>query len=439
VVLAALQLLVAGVGVVPVQAQSNLRTSPTEVTVEEGKTAGRLWVWMRAQPSGDVTVTMTSRDTTIATVTPDTLVFTPTSWNITAAKRPRVTGVADDTSGDRTTWIDFTLDGGGFDNVRSDSLKGTGTDPPPPPPPGITLSPSTLTIPEDEEASYTVVLNVEPTADVEVTPYINVGYASDLVVSDTLTFTTANWNVPQTVTIRALGDDIVNAQNANGQYGRLAEVWHTAVGGGYTGASLSWLTVAIADDDVGDLDTSHNSLTVQEGESFSYVVRLTKRPPSDVTVTPASRDETVATVGGPLTFTPDGWFDAQFVRVTGVADDAADPRHTWIDHTLDGGGFSNAEADSVSATVVDAPSPGATIVPARLTVREAAGTGEYTVVLNTAPTSETDVTVTPTSSDPSIATVSGPLTFTSTNWATPQTVTVTCTVTRSVKACHIMC
>ena len=62
----------------------------------------------------------------------------------------------------------------------------------------------------------------------------------------------------------------------------------------------------------------------------------------------------------------------------------------------------------------------------QLTVTEAAGTGRtasYTVKLNTQPTG--DVTITPSSSAESAATVSGALTFTTANWSTAQTVTVT--------------
>ena len=63
-----------------------------------------------------------------------------------------------------------------------------------------------------------------------------------------------------------------------------------------------------------------------------------------------------------------------------------------------------------------------TVTPGELEVSEG-GTGSYTVVLDEAPADT--VTVTPRSGDTAVATVSGALTFTTANWSTPQTVTVT--------------
>ena len=69
---------------------------------------------------------------------------------------------------------------------------------------------------------------------------------------------------------------------------------------------------------------------------------------------------------------------------------------------------------------------GVTVSKSSLKV-ETSGSAVYTVVLDAAPNTHGaagDVTVTPASSDAATATVSGPLTFTSTNWDTPQAVTV---------------
>ena len=68
--------------------------------------------------------------------------------------------------------------------------------------------------------------------------------------------------------------------------------------------------------------------------------------------------------------------------------------------------------------------PGFTVQgSSNLTTTEEGGTDTFTVKLDSAPT--TDVVLTFTSSDTTEATVSGPITFTASNWFTPQTVTVT--------------
>ena len=76
----------------------------------------------------------------------------------------------------------------------------------------------------------------------------------------------------------------------------------------------------------------------------------------------------------------------------------------------------------IPITIVDNDAVGVTVSTAALTVAEA-GSGTYTVKLDAQPTG--NVTITPSSDDPSAATVSGALTFTTGNWATAQTVTVT--------------
>ena len=75
---------------------------------------------------------------------------------------------------------------------------------------GITVSPTSgLTTTETGgSGTFTVVLTTEPTADVTI------GLTSDDVTEGTvapasLTFTAANWNTPQTVTVTGV-DDVVD-------------------------------------------------------------------------------------------------------------------------------------------------------------------------------------------------------------------------------------
>ena len=83
----------------------------------------------------------------------------------------------------------------------------------------------------------------------------------------------------------------------------------------------------------------------------------------------------------------------------------------------------NPNADKILRVTPSLPAKWVSLSKRVLTVAENAGTNTYTVKLTSQPTN--DVTVTPTSSDTSKAAVSGPLTFTTTNWNTAQTVTVT--------------
>ena len=130
-----------------------------------------------------------------------------------------------------------------------------------------------------------------------------------------------------------------------------------------------------------------------------------------------------ATVSPPtLTFTASNYSTAQTVTVTGVAAGAATINHSFR--------LTSASADAIPQgdtvkVAVGTPTAGVTLSRKTLAVTEAAGAGNnatYTVRLNTAPTAQ--VVVTPTSGDAAVS-VSGALTFTTSNYNDEQTVTVT--------------
>ena len=94
--------------------------------------------------------------------------------------------------------------------------------------PGVSVLPTALTVTEEDTAgaSYTVVLDSQPTADVTVTV---AGHSGTEVTPNptSLTFTTSNWGTPQTVTVTAAADaNLVNetvtlthsAASADGNY-----------------------------------------------------------------------------------------------------------------------------------------------------------------------------------------------------------------------------
>ena len=408
--------------------------SPTALTVTEASGTGHTATYtvvLDSEPTADVTVTPASGDTGAATVSPTTLTFTATNWSTT--QTVTVTGVNDDIASDRSTTITHTAAGDGYDAVPAadrDTVAVTLTDDDKV---GVTASPTALTVTEasgtGHTATYTVVLDSEPTADVTVTPASgDTGAAT--VSPTTLTFTATNWSTTQTVTVTGVNDDIDSDRSTT--------ITHTAAGDGYDAvpaADRDTVAVTLTDDDKVGVTASPTALTVTEasgtGHTATYTVVLDSEPTADVTVTPASGDTGAATVSPTtLTFTATNWSTTQTVTVTGVNDDIASDRSTTITHTAAGDGYDAvpaADRDTVAVTLTDDDKVGVTASPTALTVTEASGTGHtatYTVVLDSEPTA--DVTVTPASGDTGAATVSPTtLTFTATNWSTTQTVTVT--------------
>ena len=390
--------------------------SESALTVAEAGGTATYTVNLHARPTGSVTVTPTSGNASVATVSPASLTFTADGYG--TPQTVTVTGIDDavDNATDRSATVTHAASGGGYDEVSVASVTVTATDDDTA---GITVSETALAVAEaGGTATYTVKLDTKPTGDVTVTPTSDNGAVA--AASDALTFTTANYATPQTVTVTGVNDDVDNAAD------RTTAISHAAAGGGYDGVSVAAVTVTTTDDDSAGVTVSETVLTVAEaGGTATYTVKLDTKPTGDVTVTPTSGDESVATASGVLTFTTTNYATPQTVTVTGIDDDVdnASDRTATISHAVAGGGYGGVSATSVTVTATDDDSPAVTVSKSALTVAEAGGTATYTVKLDVQPTGS--VTVTPSTDDASVATTSGALTFTTTNYATPQTVTAT--------------
>ena len=185
-------------------------------------------------------------------------------------------------------------------------------------------------------------------------------------------------------------------------------------------------SIAISVTDVAEqgISASQSSLTVGEAGTNTYTLVLNDAPTADVVVTPTSNNTNAATVSSALTFTMANWATPQTVTVTGVNDANPTNESVTISHsaTSSDTGYNAVSIASVAVTLADDDAAGITQSATSATIGEAS-TGTYTVVLNAQPTS--NVTITLTSNDTTAATVTSSLTFTSGNWHTPQTVTIT--------------
>ena len=191
------------------------------------------------KPTGDVTVTPTSSDENAATVSPATLTFTQSDWDTDQAVT--VTGVNNATPGDRTANVTHAATGGGYSVASANAVAVTVTDDDA----GLTVSQTTRTVDEAAgTATYTVVLDVEPTTNVTVTPKSMDTLA--VKVSAALTFTKDNYSTAQRVTVTGVSDEALGD--------RTVVVAHTAAGGGYSLTDVDTVTVTVTDDDVRGAD-----------------------------------------------------------------------------------------------------------------------------------------------------------------------------------------
>ena len=312
---------------------------------------------------------------------------------------------------------------------------------------GVTLSTSTLRVQENSRATYTVRLSQRPVGG-NVTVAIG-GAGSGITVSPTsLTFTSLNWSRARIVTVRARNDDNPTDESVT--------LTHTPTGADYGGATAAELEVTAVDDDKPRLWVTPTMLTVGEGSSTTYRVRLNALPTGNVTVTVggATGQVTVDTDGdttgnqSTLTFTPTDWGTYQEVKVSAAADDDATDEMLTLRHTAMGApeytGLSSGARPSVVVTVddndtpgllidADAGTPGLDAGPLALHEQSghAANAKQYTVRLATEPTGTVQVSIESRDRAVSVDGDSTPrtrtLTFSTSNWSTAQTVTATAT------------
>ena len=406
---------------------------------------------------------------------------------------------------------------------------------------GVTISPTELEIDEGDSGTYTVVLDSQLNADFVVAP-VRTPDESDVTVSGRLTFTPADWNIAQTVTVNAAPDSDASDDTAVIRHDTFARP------GNYFGVPAGTVNVTVDDDEtVSDrvvLSVSPTSVaesadatvitvtatlnggtrdaetpvvvnagsgTATSGTDFAAVSAFTITIPADTAShtgafsldptqdTVDESDETVAVdgstsvdglsvTGAQVTITDDdvsptvtlALSDASIGEDGGVSTVTASLDHasgvattvtvsvepnspatssdynissnrvltiaagetastgtvtiSAVDNDVDAadktvqvkGSASNTlgvtNPSDVSLTLEDDDTRGVSLSASSLEIDEG-GENTYTVVLDTEPTAS--VTVTPSrSSGDNDVTVSGPLTFSTSNWSSAQTVTV---------------
>ena len=393
---------------------AGVTVSESALTIEEGS-AGTYTVVLDTEPTGDVTVTIGGPTDTNLSPDAATLTFTVDDWN--TEQTVTVTAGEDEIDAADQPAVTITHTVSGYGTVTTaDSVEVTVTDNDTA---GVTVSESALTIEEGSTGTYTVVLDTEPTGEVTVT----IGGTTDTNLSPdaaTLTFTVDDWNTEQTVTVTA-GEDEIDADDQPA-----VTITHTVSGYG-TVTTADSVEVTVTDNDTAGVTVSETDLEIEEGASASYTVVLDAEPAGDVVVTVGGVTDTDLELDKTsLTFTADDWSTQQTVTVTAGEDDDAVADTATLTHTVTSVAdteYDGAAVASVNVTVTDDETAGVTVSESALTIEEGSA-GTYTVVLDTEPTGDVTVAIGGVT-DTDLELDKTSLTFTSINWNTEQTVTVT--------------
>ena len=287
--------------------------------------------------------------------------------------------------------------------------------------PGVTLSGTELDIDEGGSGAYTVVLDLKPSGDVTVTPSRTSGSAS-VTVSGALTFTVDNWSTPQTVTVSA-GQDANSADE-------VAVIGHAVSGADYDTVTAESVSVDVDDDDTPRVTLSLSDDSIAEDGGITTVTASLSLASSVATTVAVSVSPDSPAVAGDyeisadkvLTIAAGQTASTGTVTITGVNNDVDTADKTVKVQGAASNSVGTSGPSDATLTLEDDDTRGVTVSKADLDIDEG-GSGTYTVVLDSEPTSSVVVTPSRSSGDEDV-TVSGALTFTTSDWATAQTVTV---------------
>jgi hypothetical protein len=218
------------------------------------------------------------------------------------------------------------------------------------PPAGVLVSPTSVDVVENGATdTYQLSLQSQPSSDVT----ISFDTGSQLKPIADLTFTPANWNTPQTVTLEAVDDDVDEPSPHTGTITHML----TSADAHYDALPVSGVTANITDNDTSGVSTTETggSTDVTEGGATdTYSLVLASEPTSNVTISfdTGSQLEPIADI----TFTPANWDTPQAVTVQAKDDDNVEGPHTGtIAHTVTSAdpGYDGLAVAAVIAHITD--------------------------------------------------------------------------------------
>jgi surface protein len=399
-------------------------TTVQSSSTETGNPASFTMV-LTSEPTADVIIPVSSTDTTEGIVSVSSITFTSVNWN--TIQTITVNGINDavqdgDISYQLVIGASISTDSN-YNNINKADITIINTDDD-----MANISVSALTGATSESgstASFTMVLTSEPTADV-VIPVSSTDTTEGVVSASSITFTSVNWNIAQTITITGINDEV---QDGDIDYSILIQT-SISTDPDYNNINKSDINLINQDNDTANITISAISgSTAESGSTASFTMVLTSEPTADVIIPISTSDSTegvISTTG--IIFTPNNWNTEQEVVVTGVNDEVQDGDISYqiIIGTSISTDVNYSDIDKADVTIINDDDDTANIIVSSVTgsTTETGATASFTMVLTSEPT--TYVTIPVSSSDTTEGTVStSNVIFTTTNWNTVKTITVT--------------
>lgn len=410
--------------------------APATATVSEGATnANAFTVVLDVMPASDVVFSITSADTGEAEVDTSPLTFTSANWD--TPQPVSISGVTDNSlDGDQV--VDVTVavvdasSDDGFDPLLDQTVAVTVEDVQTP---SITITPSggTTDIAEAGETSDT--FDVSITAPFEGDPVTitltsdGLNAPADFTLSET-SFQLTSASPSQTITVTAIDDALVEGSEMI----EINASFSQPNNGPYSNGGSDQVDVTVTDNDSLGFEIEQTNVATNEGGTTSFTARLTGVPATgDVTLafnpaTPPGSPTDYSVSPDPTGVTLNAGQTEQVFTITPVDDDIVegtenftigldatfpDAGPTVINDTVDLALSDNGETVGIAINAIDT---------------DAAEEGQDPASFDVALTSEPSGNVTVSfsiDSPPDATPDSASFVFTSVNWDSPQTVTLT--------------
>jgi len=393
---------------------------------ESDTTTASFDVVLTTQPINDVIIDFTNSDSTEKTLGVTSATFTNATWNVT---QTIILNSADDflIDGDQTTSITAQinpLSDAGFtgsvsqtisvitkDNDSGDfilgSISGNLTEDPP------------------NTVNFSVVLTAQPSSTV-IIDFSSGDLTEATMVTNSVSFTSGNWNIPVLVYVSSVDELIFDGSQTTS----ITATVSSSSDPGFTSASSQIINVITEDNDKpsytvnpvvgalteGDMTTVYFTVILDATPSSNVIINLANGDPSEVTLSTTS-----------ITFTPANWNVTQTITLFSEDDPIIDgPQNTVITASINGlsdPNFASLDDQTVSVITNDNDSASVKVTVIDNLTSEYGDTGSFEMVLESQPTGE--VTIDLISSNLLEGKlIDNSVTFNSSNWDTPQVVSV---------------
>ncbi|WP_254564047.1 SBBP repeat-containing protein [Oscillatoria sp. HE19RPO] len=235
-------------------------------------------------------------------------------------------------------------------------------------------------------ASFEVVLDTQPTGEVTVN-LVSSNTAEGTVSVPSITFTPGNWNVPQTVTVTGVDDNV-----ADGNITYTIQTTVTSTDSIYSSINPNDVSVTNIDNDTPNIlvTQSGGSTAVTEGGTTdTYQLVLTTAPTANVniTITPDVQTDLGNGAGTAvtLTFNNTNWNNPQTITVTATDDTAVEYAHTsTISHSVTStdADYNGMAVSNITANVTDNDLPTVNVAAGNNASETNTSSGQFTLTLS---------------------------------------------------------